>query len=623
MRNFHLIITGILFCLISTTIVWAKVPPVTITSIPVTGYIPENNPSIQYTQHNFRIKNSAGTNYTIREDVTKHKQPDGTWKFVGSAIGMPEPSYANWYGDGFFQILINNRDIQNDIRPIVKITESGSDGILDFIWNDPLALVRVRFISDPGQKYLLMELRWEAHTDIKTVQIIFYCYPQGFSVGEPERLEGLKLNRVVDTPVRKIPQIKIVNIDPKTEYWLFYHDTTLEKTHAGNSFTGPCALMILPKDISHIQLNVGDYTVITTVNCKVKKGRARFALWDFAGNSVVQAKKLLQTTAPQVLKMMSKKRTWLPDAIKNFDVRTERIRIRKLALEIGPSIYHANTEVTALEKQLNKLAVQQRVLLITHSAGIQSENDFITALTRYHILYWQAERPVGKNIRVLVLAGPFSSAWNLGNIISAEWGKNSVKWGYYFYEPWIGSKVSYFPSTVDELLGYNVIVLADIPQDAFSPEQRQSLTKYVKLGGGLLMLGGIYTYGTGSWNGSPLKPLLPVTIGKPFDLSRMPNDSRVRLTTVGSARLDMPMTQNSLLGVVSWRNNVAAKPGAQEWMSAKGRPFAVFSRAEKGRVIAILGTTLGEPAHGQTSFYDSRGWPELVRKILMFLAHGH
>jgi len=251
--------------------------------------------------------------------------------------------------------------------------------------------------------------------------------------------------------------------------------------------------------------------------------------------------------------------------------------------------------------------------------AIQAERDLRAALTRYRRQFWQAERPLRKTVRTLIFAGPFAYAWKLETIARGAWGPDSVNSGYYVWKPWVGHRLSYFPATVEELLRYDVIVLADIPQDPFTPDKRQMLADYVKLGGGMLVLGGPYAYGAGAWSGSPLEPLLPVAIGRPFDLRPAGPDARLALTAAGAKRLG-PVT--APLGMVPWRNEVSARAGAETWLTASSAPFALYRRAGEGRILAILGTAIGEAPSGETAFYDAPGWPDLLRRILVHLARG-
>jgi Ca-activated chloride channel family protein len=67
------------------------------------------------------------------------------------------------------------------------------------------------------------------------------------------------------------------------------------------------------------------------------------------------------------------------------------------------------------------------------------------------------------------------------------------------------------PSSLAELIGYDAIVLSDVPASEMSPAQQQWLRQYVEVwGGGLLMLGGEQSFGLGGYDKTPLAAILPV-----------------------------------------------------------------------------------------------------------------
>ncbi|MDP1661974.1 MAG: VWA domain-containing protein, partial [Phycisphaerales bacterium] len=82
------------------------------------------------------------------------------------------------------------------------------------------------------------------------------------------------------------------------------------------------------------------------------------------------------------------------------------------------------------------------------------------------------------------------------------------------------------PSALDSasdllsLQAFDLVVLVDVPAEALSAASQQSLARYVTdTGGGLLMVGGppptANSFGAGGWKGTPIEPLLPVTLDLP------------------------------------------------------------------------------------------------------------
>lgn len=70
-----------------------------------------------------------------------------------------------------------------------------------------------------------------------------------------------------------------------------------------------------------------------------------------------------------------------------------------------------------------------------------------------------------------------------------------------------------FPETVEQLYGFQAVILGDIEASYFKPEQLAMLEEFVsKRGGGLMMLGGVNSFGLGKYAGTPIAKMLPVQI---------------------------------------------------------------------------------------------------------------
>jgi len=68
------------------------------------------------------------------------------------------------------------------------------------------------------------------------------------------------------------------------------------------------------------------------------------------------------------------------------------------------------------------------------------------------------------------------------------------------------------PLTQERLLGYSLVILANVPAAQLQEEEQKGLAVYVReLGGGLVMTGGDESFGPGGWMGSPIEEVMPVT----------------------------------------------------------------------------------------------------------------
>src|SRR4029077_19649664 len=71
---------------------------------------------------------------------------------------------------------------------------------------------------------------------------------------------------------------------------------------------------------------------------------------------------------------------------------------------------------------------------------------------------------------------------------------------------------SAFPTTVEQLDGYDAVVLSDVARGNLSDEQMKSLASYVRdLGGGFILAGGENNYGEGGYSKTLVEDVLPVT----------------------------------------------------------------------------------------------------------------
>jgi len=70
-----------------------------------------------------------------------------------------------------------------------------------------------------------------------------------------------------------------------------------------------------------------------------------------------------------------------------------------------------------------------------------------------------------------------------------------------------------FPTTVEQLYAFQAIILGDIEASYFTPQQLTMLQDFVRVrGGGLIMLGGVNSFGLGNYTGTPIADMLPMQI---------------------------------------------------------------------------------------------------------------
>jgi Mg-chelatase subunit ChlD/uncharacterized membrane protein len=77
------------------------------------------------------------------------------------------------------------------------------------------------------------------------------------------------------------------------------------------------------------------------------------------------------------------------------------------------------------------------------------------------------------------------------------------------------------PQSLEDLLGYDALILSNVPADRLSARQMQMIRTYVQdFGGGFIMLGGDQSFGLGGYYQTPIEDILPVSMPIQKDLNR-------------------------------------------------------------------------------------------------------
>lgn len=181
---------------------------------------------------------------------------------------------------------------------------------------------------------------------------------------------------------------------------------------------------------------------------------------------------------------------------------------------------------------------------------------------------------------------------------------------------------------------YNVILLGDLDARAFTSEEMQALAAMVERGAGLMLLGGLHSYGPGGYAPSPLAPLVPVAMD-PLERQNFDEPIRrdvhltvpTRLTPTrvgelqGFLRLESkadPAAMWSRLPPLDGANRFKSlKPGALALLeSEQGDPLLVAKDYGLGRVLAFAGdSTWHWPMAGYVDPHR-RFW----RQVILWLA---
>ncbi len=187
-----------------------------------------------------------------------------------------------------------------------------------------------------------------------------------------------------------------------------------------------------------------------------------------------------------------------------------------------------------------------------------------------------------------------------------------------------------FPTTREQLFHFEAIILGDIEASYFSAEQLAMLDEFVKKrGGGLLMLGGVNSFGSGKYAGTPISKLLPVDI---TNSDGNYSDDQFK-AAVAKGALNHPVMRLSddmeisrkiwekmpdLIGLTPVRG---IKTGAQVLLSREkdNKPVLAVQNYGEGRVAAFTsgGSWYWRMSVPASDEFHERFWKQLVRWLVV------
>jgi uncharacterized membrane protein len=159
-----------------------------------------------------------------------------------------------------------------------------------------------------------------------------------------------------------------------------------------------------------------------------------------------------------------------------------------------------------------------------------------------------------------------------------------------------------FPKAADELYKYHAVIIDDLEESFFNPDQQGLLRSFVsQRGGGLLMLGGTDSFAEGKYDKTTIGELLPVYLNRP-SLAQDNAEYRLFLTKEGwlqpwvRVRKTEDEERKRLAEMSSFQTlsqSGTIKPGAvvlSEAQDSKGasKPALVAQSFGKGHVAALL-----------------------------------
>jgi hypothetical protein len=218
---------------------------------------------------------NALASYTLSYDIVELKDAPGKvgstkWAFTIDYVplGLPGPSQAGWYWQGFFMWTVDGEGLKDYPARFRVIHESGPDAMVEYAWDTPKAIASARFALTAGSDKLLFFGRYEPKGEVKESKLRLMCYPATFE--KP-------WNRRVTTAERSLESGGGVPLDLAREKWVLFEDVTEGRPAAGSSGL----LLGDTSAFSQVTVDAGGYAEYA--NLTLAPGRRSFALglYDF------------------------------------------------------------------------------------------------------------------------------------------------------------------------------------------------------------------------------------------------------------------------------------------------------------------------------------------------------
>ena len=186
------------------------------------------------------------------------------------------------------------------------------------------------------------------------------------------------------------------------------------------------------------------------------------------------------------------------------------------------------------------------------------------------------------------------------------------------------------PQSRQRLFAFEAVILGDIEASYFTPGQLAMLEEFAKVrGGGLLMLGGVNSFGLGKYAGTPVGRMLPFEISaqdKPYtdeQFNAKPTEDGLthpvmRLVPDADENRRMWEKAPPLIGNTPLR---AVKPGASVLLAQEngGLPILAVQNYGQGRVAGFTsgGSWFWQVSRPASDEFHEKFWKQLVRWLVV------
>jgi uncharacterized membrane protein len=604
---------------------------------------PENNIDVNLSSHQ-KLLQYCGKDYdikviTISNNLNKYEirissEIDGR-KLINTEIALNNPNHS-FFWTGFMKFLINNKLVSAYPLIDLKILKEKERGGIEFIYDLIDGKVRCRLLLYPDDEMLYIE--WAIDEKVngnKSVELI--CLPAILNIIPGQ--DKVETERAVKTKSFLIRKGNSQQInDVMSENWSLLmdliwdiSDESRRNASLRGGLTGPAGVVFLPINGMKLKYNVAcdsDPFIRVIAEYPRNINIIKFAICEFRTIGNQMAIRKMEERQSDIVRNMVKMIT-TPSELTRLSIDTEKGKIQQLVDKLKERNIEYNGEIF---KRLRNLDLaRQNWEKEKEKAPVSSEIILQKFYDNYLIELEKLKRCIRKEGKVLLVKGLYNSFYKI-ELVKKKYPLllYNVKDAYLKRDYNYGFYLDYFPTTLKEIFEYDVVILVDIEIEALREDGIDILCQYIEDGGGLVILGGYYSYGLSSIYGSKLGEIIPVQ-SKIFDLQPMKQDRYTKdaLKNV----LGIPLKPVEINGFFTknlkwemkpcslWQHKVTAKQGAKIHISTDDLPFLITGTFGKGRVAVFTGTVLGSTEENILPFWEWESWLELFGRVISWAAN--
>lgn len=180
----------------------------------------------------------------------------------------------------------------------------------------------------------------------------------------------------------------------------------------------------------------------------------------------------------------------------------------------------------------------------------------------------------------------------------------------------LGETLGSFPAAYEDLLSYDVIILANVSGPMLADVGQEMLADFLKAGGGVLFLSGDRAYGQTIFGNARLAALLPFAT-TPKDYGRLAAPQPLKAGTPHAVLKGVAFKASD---VVLYTHRLQAKDGAVVAATlTDGTPAVILSGGASPRVAAVAPLPFGTAPQGTMLYSQGEAWQTLLANTLQWL----